>query len=145
MRRARGYAPLHVSAEQDALLERLVARAKQAAEAATASGGLAVGVFDLDGCLFDTRHRQIQILRELGSREGLPELYRVAPEHFVGWDLAATLTASGLSDARAQQLYPTNTIFHVNAELHEHGCICRARNRCETRIDFKAIQAELDL
>ena len=96
-----------MSAEQDALLERLVARAKQAAEAATASGGLAVGVFDLDGCLFDTRHRQIQILRELGSREGLPELYRVAPEHFVGWDLAATLAAAGLSEARAQQLYPT--------------------------------------
>ena len=44
-----------------------------------------------------------------------------------------------------QQFDPTTTIFHVNAQLHEHGSICRAGNRRETRIDLKAIQAELDL
>lgn len=96
-----------MSAEQDALLDRLLHQAGRAAEAAGGSGGAAVGVFDLDGCLFDTRHRQIQILRELASRGGLPELYRVSPEHFVGWDLRATLEAAGLSAARVRKLYPT--------------------------------------
>ena len=65
--RARGAEPLFASAEQDALLDRI---------AATAVHG-SLGVFDLDGCLFDNRPRQIRILRELASRENLPELYRV--------------------------------------------------------------------
>ena len=73
--RARGAEPLFASAEQDALLDRIVA---------TAVPG-SVGVFDLDGCLFDNRPRQIRILRELASRESLPELYRVEARHFRDW------------------------------------------------------------
>lgn len=106
VRLARGYEPLHVSAEQDALLDRIAARAEAAAQEAAQRGEAALAVFDLDGCVFDTRHRQIQILRELASRAGLPELYRVVPESFVGWDLRATLVQAGIPPERAAEIFP---------------------------------------
>jgi phosphoglycolate phosphatase-like HAD superfamily hydrolase len=84
--RARGAEPLFASAEQDALLDRILA---------TAVPG-SVGVFDLDGCLFDNRPRQIRILRELASREDLPELYRVEAHHFRDWSLAHTFANAGV-------------------------------------------------
>ena len=86
--RARGAEPLFASAEQDALLDRI---------AATAVPG-SVGVFDLDGCLFDNRPRQIRILRELASREDLPELYRVEAQHFRDWSLAHTFANAGVPE-----------------------------------------------
>jgi hypothetical protein len=86
--RARGAEPLFASAEQDALLDRI---------AATAVPG-SVGVFDLDGCLFDNRPRQIRILRELASRENLPELYRVEAQHFRDWSLAHTFANAGVPE-----------------------------------------------
>jgi hypothetical protein len=57
-----------------------------------------VAVFDLDGCLFDTRQRQVHIFRELASRQDLWPLYRVAEEHFVDWDLAHTMRRAGIAD-----------------------------------------------
>ena len=50
MARARGYSPFETSPEQDTLLDQIVDHAK-------ATGAEGVGVFDLDGCLFDTRPR----------------------------------------------------------------------------------------
>jgi phosphoglycolate phosphatase-like HAD superfamily hydrolase len=84
--RARGAEPLFASAEQDALLDRVAGSAVPGA----------LGVFDLDGCLFDNRPRQIRILRELASRENLPELYRVEPHHFRDWSLAHTFANAGV-------------------------------------------------
>jgi beta-phosphoglucomutase-like phosphatase (HAD superfamily) len=91
--RARGADPLFASAEQDALLDRIVAIAAPGA----------VGVFDLDGCLFDNRPRQIRILRELASREDLPELYRVEAHHFRDWSLAHTLENAGVDRSLAER------------------------------------------
>lgn len=85
--RARGAEPLFASAEQDALLDRI---------AATAVAD-SLGVFDLDGCLFDNRPRQIRILRELASRENLWELYRVEAHHFRDWSLAHTFANAGVA------------------------------------------------
>ena len=46
-----------------------------------------VGVFDLDGCLFDTRHRQVMIMREYASRFDEPLLYHINASHFTDWNL----------------------------------------------------------
>ncbi len=77
------------NAEDAALLERIVRRCGDA-------GPGHVAVFDLDGCLFDTRPRQVRILRELAGRHGLPELYKVREEHFWDWTLEHTLRRAGL-------------------------------------------------
>lgn len=99
MPRARGYAPFATSPENDALLDRVVAHAE-------ACGRGAVAVFDLDGCLFDTRPRQVHIFRELGAREGWPGLYRVTVDHFVDWSLRGTLTRAGLDPGWVEAVYP---------------------------------------
>lgn len=118
-RRARGYQPLHRSAEQSALLARVVAFAE-------ANAG-AVGVFDLDGCVFDTRPRQIHIFRELASARGWPELYAVTPEHFVDWDHARTLRNAGIEAGRVAELLPAvreafyQSFFKGEYVLHDHA------------------------
>ena len=91
--RAQGYAPFGASKEQDVLLDEMTATA----------GPGKVGVFDLDGCLFDTRHRQIIIFREFASRHEFWELYRVQPEHFSDWDLKTTLLSAGIPEERIDQ------------------------------------------
>lgn len=129
MRQARGYLPLHTSDEQDALLDRIIGAAGEAAGRLPS----ALGVFDLDGCLFDTRPRQVQLLRELASREHLPELYQVTPERFVGWSMRDTLLASGLSPARVEQIYPAvrrafeHGFFQPDAPRHDHAMPGAAR------------------
>jgi len=111
--RARGAEPLFASAEQDALLDRIVA---------TAVPG-SVGVFDLDGTLFDNRPRQIRILRELASREDLPELYRVEAHHFRDWSLAHTFANAGVPEhlvARAEAEW-TRRFFTSDFARHDHA------------------------
>ena len=111
--RARGAEPLFASAEQDALLDRI---------AATAVAG-SVGVFDLDGCLFDNRPRQIRILRELASREDVPELYRVEAHHFRDWSLAHTFANAGVGEhrvARAQVEWE-RLFFTSEYVRHDHA------------------------
>ncbi len=95
MARARGYSPYESSTEQDALLDSIVATA-----ASFGAGG--VGVFDLDGCLFDTRSRQVHIFREFASRTGALDLYCVAAVHFKDWDLGNTLRNAGLAESRIE-------------------------------------------
>ena len=118
MRTARGYAPFATSADQDALLDAVVA-------AAVAPG--AVAVFDLDGCLFDTRHRQVHILREHASRTGALDLYRVQTEHFRDWDLRRTLSNAGLDAARIEALYEplmadwTRGFFSSSYVVHDNA------------------------
>ena len=65
------------SAAQDRLLEQM----------AQTAGPSKVGVFDLDGCLFDTRHRQVMIMREYASRFDEPLLYHINASHFTDWNL----------------------------------------------------------
>lgn len=86
-RRARGYDGLHVSGVNTALLDHM---------AAAGWGAGDVAVFDLDGCLFDTRPRQVQILRELAGTSGLDPLHRVGVEHFTDWSLGTTMKNAGL-------------------------------------------------
>ena len=62
--RARGYKPFGTNLEQDALLDRIIGRAKSGT----------VGVFDLDGCLFDTRIRLVCIFHEFASVKGVDTL-----------------------------------------------------------------------
>ena len=89
MARARGYSPFESSPEQDQLLDAIVGRAAR-------HGTDGVGVFDLDGCLFDTRSRQVHIFREFASHTGNLDLYAVRTEHFKDWDLGNTLTNAGV-------------------------------------------------
>jgi hypothetical protein len=89
-RRSRGYAPLAWSEEGTALLARIIDLARE-------MGPGHVAVFDLDGCLFDTRPRQVQIFRELAARAGFDPLYRVTVEHFTDWSIRSTLTNAGVA------------------------------------------------
>jgi hypothetical protein len=99
MTQARGYAPMFTSPTQDAVLAQIVERAGTA-------GRDGVAVFDLDGCLFDNRPRIIRIFRELASRHGHTDLYRVQSEHFLDWDQAGTMRRAGVPEARVQALHP---------------------------------------
>ena len=111
--RARGAEPLFASADQDALLDRIMATAVHSS----------VGVFDLDGCLFDNRPRQIRILRELASREDLPELYRVEARHFRDWSLAHTFANAGVTQdlvPRAQAEWE-RCFFTSDYVRHDHA------------------------
>ena len=90
MARARGYSPFESSPEQDVLLDSIEATASE-------HGAGGVGVFDLDGCLFDTRSRQVHIFREFASKAGALELYSVEAKHFKDWDLGNTLRNAGVS------------------------------------------------
>lgn len=87
-RKAQGYEPLHWSAENAELLDRIVAHA--------AGGGVAV--FDLDGTLFDTRPRQVRIYREYAARTGATSIFRVEAEHFRDWSISNTLRAAGVPE-----------------------------------------------
>ena len=91
MPRARGYSPFESSPEQDQLLDAIIGQASK-------FGGAGVGVFDLDGCVFDTRSRQVHIFREFASQYGALELYAVQANHFRDWDLGNTLRNAGISD-----------------------------------------------
>ena len=89
--------PWHRSDEQSAVLARIVDAARRAGRGHTA-------VFDLDGCLFDTRPRQVHILREYASRTACWALYQVRPEHFVDWNLDHTLRNAGVDEALIDEL-----------------------------------------
>lgn len=92
MRRARGYDPLAYSVEGAALLDGLVALAVE-------RGPGHVAVLDLDGCLFDTRPRQLHILRELAGQRGWPWLARLRVEHIRDWSLRNALLNAGVDPA----------------------------------------------
>jgi hypothetical protein len=83
------YQPLHRSQEQTEVLQQVLNRGHSA-------GGRGVCVLDLDGCLFDSRHRQIHILREYASSTGDARLWQVKPEHFTNWNMPDTLQAAGV-------------------------------------------------
>jgi beta-phosphoglucomutase-like phosphatase (HAD superfamily) len=98
--RSRGYAPFSCSAYQDQLLQR--------AEDLVSPGVAAV--FDLDGCLFDTRNRQLMIFREFAARFGFFELYSVEEQHITDWNLKTPLRAVGASEERIDAFYEA---FHT--------------------------------
>lgn len=79
------YREYETSPEQDAILGRL-----------GQLSGPGLALLDLDGCLFDTRWRQVAILAALAEKRGWYDLSRVRPEHFVDRDLRATLAAAGV-------------------------------------------------
>lgn len=97
MARARGYSPFETSPEQDQLLDSIIACAAQ-------HGSAGVGVFDLDGCLFDTRSRQVHIFREFASQTGNLDVYAVKATHFTDWDLGNTLRNAGISEERISDM-----------------------------------------
>lgn len=85
------YLPFSRSADQSSHLQEALLRVRDA-------GAAGLAIFDLDGCLFDNRPRQIHILRELGSRAALLELWTVEPEHFLDWKLERTLRQAGIEE-----------------------------------------------
>lgn len=98
MRRARGYAPLECSEEGVEILTRIH-------ELALTMGPGHVAVFDLDGCLFDTRPRQVQIFHELASKKGFDPLFLVRVEHFRDWSLRHTMVSAGIEEAWIEEQY----------------------------------------
>lgn len=81
------YRPWFRSPAQSKLLDRMVG--------AMAPG--AVAVLDLDGCMFDTRGRQVRILWEYANQFGVPELLPVTVDHFEDWSMDTTLANAGVA------------------------------------------------
>ncbi len=120
MARARGYAPFESSPEQDHLLDQIIALAGT-------HGADGVGVFDLDGCLFDTRPRQMLIIREFAGMHDALDLYKVEPDHFKDWDLGNTMRHAGLAEERVQALakpladFWFSRFFRSDYVIHDHA------------------------
>ena len=91
------YDLLHRSAAQDGVLDRII-------EGCRAAGAGGVVALDLDGCLFDNRHRQVQILRTWASLNGETRLAGLTAEHFADWSLEGTLRRLGLPEHDAAAL-----------------------------------------
>lgn len=95
MIRSRGYSPALATPESKAVLSQVIRRIRAEAQA----GQAPVAGFDLDGCLFDTRPRQVHILRELAGQRGWDCLCQVEVGHFLDWSLSGTLRNAGIADA----------------------------------------------
>lgn len=87
------YDPFHRSPAQDATLDAVIA--------AVASVQNAVCVLDVDGCLMDTRYRQLHIFRAWAEATGNYAAASVQPEHFVDRNLVHTLVHAGIPEATA--------------------------------------------
>jgi len=92
------YDPFHQSPSQVEVLATILARAES-------EGASGVAVIDLDGCLFDTRPRQVQIFRELAGQRGWDDLALIKGEHFQDWSIRNTLKNIGLSDERVEEIH----------------------------------------
>jgi len=120
MPRSRGYAPHASSPEQDALLDEITASAARA-------GTTGVGVFDLDGCLFDTRPRQVKIIREYASIHDALDLYCIREEHFTDWSLATTMRNAGIAEERIAGIkhdladFWASKFFRSDYVVHDHA------------------------
>lgn len=95
--RARGYKPFGTNLEQDALLDQIIAEAKPGT----------VGVFDLDGCLFDTRIRLVTIFHEFASVKGAAGRYFAFAERsdFTDWDLKKPLRKYGMPEEEIDAIF----------------------------------------
>lgn len=87
----------HRSSAQDAILDAAVERA-------AAVGEEGVAVFDLDGCLFDNRPRQVQILRVWGARNDVVELGALQVDDLQSWSMTDTLVRMGLRREQAAEI-----------------------------------------
>ncbi len=123
LRRARGYSPMSATPESRAVLADVLATVR----ACVARGGTPVVGFDLDGCVFDTRPRQVHIFRELASRRGFDELYRVEVEHFKDWSLANSMRNAGVHEdfivaheAEVRQWWASH-FFTTEYVLYDHA------------------------
>jgi hypothetical protein len=120
MYRPAGIRPFSRSIEQDGVLDRILAVADAAPERA-------VGVFDLDGTVFDTRPRIVHLLRELAGRQGFWDLYRIQTHHLRDWDLRRSMARAGIADDRAAAMEPTvrqwfmQKFFDGDYVLHDHA------------------------
>lgn len=87
-----GYSPYTTSAAQDDVLDRILQRA----------GPETVAVFDLDGCLYDNRWRQLQIINEYAGQHDVPDLHGVRVHHFRDWSLSRTARNAGIDPGRVE-------------------------------------------
>ncbi len=120
MYRPLGISPFSRSADQDRILDRILAAADAAPDGA-------VGVFDLDSTIFDTRHRIVHLLRELACRQGYWDLYRIQPHHLTDWDLGRSMARAGIAPERAEKMqanvesYFAQKFFDGAYVLHDHA------------------------
>ena len=101
------YEPLHRSPEQTNVLQGLIDRCLSTAKL----GQVPVAVFDLDGCLFDNRPRQIQIVREFAAQYGEYDLFRLRDDHIEDWSLDASFRAAGIPEATIERVRRPITVF----------------------------------
>lgn len=119
----RGYRPFDWDADSAERLETVLQRVRHLSRARIA---VVVG-FDLDGCVFDTRPRQVHIFREIASLHGWEALCRVQAEHFVDWSLRGTMLNAGIEAAwidknedSVQEQWNAR-FFHSDYQVHDHA------------------------
>ena len=93
--RARGYHPFGSIEAQDQLLDRIIDQA----------GRGKVGVFDLDGCLFDTRIRLVTIFHEFASVSGIQYFAFAKRTDFTDWDLKKPLRKYGMPEVLIEEVF----------------------------------------
>ena len=95
--RARGYKPFGTNVEQNALLDQIIEEAKPGT----------VGVFDLDGCLLDTRIRLVTIFHEFASVNGAERRYFAFAERtdFTDRDLKKPLRKYGMPESDIDAIF----------------------------------------
>jgi hypothetical protein len=98
--RARGYKPFGTNLEQNALLDQIIEEAKPGT----------VGIFDLDGCLFDTRIRLVTIFHEFASVKGVKgaegRYFSFAERSdFTDWDLKKPLRKYGMPESEIDAIF----------------------------------------
>ncbi len=117
------YEPLHRSPAQTQCLTSLI----EHCEACGANGRVPVVVFDLDGCVFDNRPRQVQIIREFAAQHGEYELYALEAHHIVDWHLSHALRNAGVAEESIQRVkdrlsaYWHRQFFRSSYTLYDHA------------------------
>lgn len=107
------YRPFATSPEQDAVLDAALARA-------VAAGPRGVCVLDVDGCLMDTRHRQVHIFRAFAEATDRWVLAGITVDAFVDRDLRRTMENAGATAAEAAAWYPELRTFWGERFFDDH-------------------------
>jgi hypothetical protein len=72
--------------------------------------------------LLDNRPRQARIVRELGASLGDKRLERCAPEHWVSWEIARTLSLLGLTEDEISQVRAKAKAFWLERFFTSEYC-----------------------
>ncbi|MFK7930553.1 MAG: hypothetical protein AB8H79_20365 [Myxococcota bacterium] len=102
------YDLFHRSRAQDDALDAVI-------RCASSAGTDGVVALDLDGCLFDNRHRQVRIARVWADQSDDVRLSKLSIDDFQDWSFLNTLAGLGIDPAEANRIFEAFQPFWVQA------------------------------